>query len=68
MSIRLRRYDNPNDYNHVDEFLIEHYQPGNPDGNWLQPAWEYMHHHPALDTSSLNKIGVWEDYGVGRLR
>ena len=63
MSIRLRQYNSTNDYNLVDEFLIAHYQPGNTDGNWLQPAWEYMHHHPALDTSSLDKIGVWEDNG-----
>ena len=29
--------------------------------NWLEPAWEYMHGHPYLDHSALNKIGVWED-------
>jgi hypothetical protein len=35
----------------------------NRDGNWIQPAWEYMHSHPNLDVSSLGKIGIWEDNG-----
>jgi predicted N-acetyltransferase YhbS len=53
-----------NDYKLVGDFLIEHYKPENLDGNWLQPAWEYMHAHPYLDRSSLGKIGVWEDDGL----
>lgn len=40
-----------------------HHQPGNLDGNWLEPAWEYMHGHPCLDVASLEKIGIWEDAG-----
>jgi len=36
---------------------------GNLDGNWLEPAWEYMHGHPDLDSSSLGSIGVWEVEG-----
>ncbi|MCE7984529.1 MAG: GNAT family N-acetyltransferase [Caldilinea sp. CFX5] len=32
-------------------------------GNWLEPAWEYMHFHPALDSSILEKFGVWEADG-----
>ena len=63
MSIRLRHYDHPEDYRLVDEFLIQHYQPGNADGNWVEPAWEYMHCHPLLDSSSLGKIGIWEEAG-----
>ncbi|NTU74690.1 MAG: hypothetical protein HGA86_01030, partial [Anaerolineaceae bacterium] len=47
----------------VDDFLLEHYRPGNQDGNWIEPAWEYMHGHPALDSSSLGKIRIWEDAG-----
>lgn len=63
MSVRFRHYDPTVDYRRVDEFLIQNYQPGNADGNWVEPAWEYMHHHPMLDRSSLDKIGIWEDAG-----
>jgi GNAT superfamily N-acetyltransferase len=63
MSIRFRNYHGPEDYWKIEEFLIRHFQPGNADGNWLEPIWEYMHGHPYLDGTSLEKIGVWEDEG-----
>jgi len=43
--------------------IRQHHQSGNLDGNWVEPAWEYMHSHPYLDSSSLDKIGVWEEDG-----
>ena len=63
MPIKTRHYRSPEDYQLVDHFLSEHYQPGNQDGNWIEPAWEYMHGHPFLDSSALGKIGIWEDDG-----
>ncbi len=60
MTILYRNYDPPGDTLLVSEFLIRHYQKDNADGNWLEPAWEYMHSHPALDGKSLGKIGIWE--------
>ncbi len=60
MPITHRQF-NPEDFARVSDFLIAHYLPENRDGNWLQPAWEYMHTHPALDEKSLNKIRIWED-------
>jgi len=51
------------DFSCVSDFLIAHYLPENKDGNWLQPAWEYMHTHPALDENSLNKIRIWKENG-----
>lgn len=63
MSIKLRKYDVSNDFKSVGDFLIENYQPDNRDGNFPQPAWEYMHGHPWLDEKSLDKIGIWEDSG-----
>jgi len=63
MTIRFRQYDHPLDYKLVDQFLIHHYQPGNADRNWVEPAWEYMHFHPMLDSTSLDKIGIWEEAG-----
>lgn len=63
MSVKFRHYLDPDDYRRVDEFLIRHYQPGNLDGNWVEPAWEYMHYHSFLDSASLGKIGIWEDAG-----
>jgi GNAT superfamily N-acetyltransferase len=62
-STRLRHYEHPADYERVGEFLAAHYQPGNVDGNWLQPTWEYAQFHPLLDSSSLGKIGIWEADG-----
>jgi GNAT superfamily N-acetyltransferase len=63
MSITFRKYVHPDDYNRIDDSLIAHHRPGNTDGNWLEPIWEYMHGHPYLDSSSLEKIGIWEDNG-----
>jgi GNAT superfamily N-acetyltransferase len=63
MSVQFRNYNGREDYRLVDEFLIDHYQSGNTDGNWIEPAWEYMHFHPALDKSALGRIGIWEDAG-----
>lgn len=63
MAVTFRHYDRVGDYQRVSAFLIAHHQPGNRDGNWLEPAWEYMHFHPMLDASSLGRIGVWERAG-----
>jgi GNAT superfamily N-acetyltransferase len=63
MALRMRKYNDPEDFKAVGDFLIQHYQPGNQDGNWLQPTWEYMHSHPLLDESALDRIGIWEDSG-----
>ncbi|MFO8037621.1 MAG: GNAT family N-acetyltransferase [Anaerolineales bacterium] len=63
MEITFRQYNYNEDYQRVDDFLIRHYQLGNRDGNWLEPAWEYMHYHPLLDSDSLDKIGIWEVNG-----
>ena len=63
MNIQFRNYTGADDYKRIGDFLIENYQPGNKDGNWIEPAWEYMHYHPYLDSSSLGKIGIWEKAG-----
>jgi GNAT superfamily N-acetyltransferase len=63
MSVQFRHYNNPDDYKRVSEFLITHHRPGNLDGNWIEPAWEYMNFHGLLDSASLGKIGMWEDAG-----
>jgi GNAT superfamily N-acetyltransferase len=63
MTIHFRNYTGQEDYHRISAFLIEHYQLNNTDGNWLEPAWEYMHSHPYLDQSSLGKIGIWEEAG-----
>jgi uncharacterized protein YndB with AHSA1/START domain len=58
LGIRIRNYHAPDDYQAIGQFLIEHYQPENQDGNWIEPVWEYMHGHPYLDSSALGKIGI----------
>lgn len=63
MPLLNRPYEYPLDFYKVSDFLIRHFQPGNADANWLQPAWEYMHHHPMLDGNSLSRIRLWEAGG-----
>jgi predicted N-acetyltransferase YhbS len=63
MGINHRQYRSPDDFKLVGDFLVANFQPGNKDGNWLQPTWEYMHSHPYLDELSLDKIRIWEDSG-----
>jgi ribosomal protein S18 acetylase RimI-like enzyme len=63
MTIKIRSYDRQEDFDLISAFFVENYQTGNRDGNWLQPAWEYMHNHPLLDQASLNRIGIWEADG-----
>lgn len=62
MNPNYRHYHSPTDYQRVDEFLIINHRPAK-DGNWLEPIWEYMHGHPYLDASALEKIGIWEADG-----
>ena len=61
MRVIQRCYQHPQDYQKISQFLIDNFQPGNKDGNWLEPAWEYMHGHPALQPDHLGKIGIWEE-------
>ena len=63
MTISFRNYQPPDDYQRISAFLIEHYQPVNRDGNWIEPEWEYMHGHPYLQAEHLGKIGIWEEDG-----
>lgn len=63
MNIIFRNYGHAKDYALVSQFLIAHHQPGNLDGNWIEPAWEYMHFHPALDASNMGRFGIWEEAG-----
>jgi len=63
MSITVRSYRYPDDFELVGQFLVNTYNVEGQHRNWLQPRWEYMHYHPLLDESSLDKIGIWEDAG-----
>lgn len=61
MGIRQRQYQAEQDYRLVSRFLIRNHNAGNVDGNWLEPAWEYMNFHPNQDTGSLQQFGIWEE-------
>ena len=63
MQVTLRHYRHPEDYLRVSEFLIANHQPGNLDGNWIEPIWEYMHFHPWFDADKKERIGIWEQGG-----
>ncbi|GAB4495817.1 MAG: hypothetical protein OHK0052_04280 [Anaerolineales bacterium] len=60
MSITFQAYHHVRDSARVSQFLISHHQPGNADGNWLEPDWAYMHFHPAMQPEHLHKIGIWQ--------
>jgi predicted N-acetyltransferase YhbS len=61
MSIQIRPYDHTRDYDRVGKFLLETYQAGDVFINWLQPRWEYMHHHTLIRNLDLKKIGIVEE-------
>ena len=63
MTITARRYDPASDYEPVSRFLIDVYEPTDRLLNWLQPRWEYMHHHPFIADVPLERIIVFEDDG-----
>jgi hypothetical protein len=62
--ISIHSYNHVEDYQRVSDFLIANYQPNNADGNpgalsrgnWIEPAWEYMHFHPALESGHPGKL------------
>jgi len=61
MSTSVRAYQIPNDYDLVDRFLVELYEPADRLANWLQPRWEYMHSHPYVENVDLRCIGIAVD-------
>ena len=61
--MRRRAFKRSSDYAAISEFLVSLYQPGNRDGNWFQPIWEYAYTHPWFDEASVDKIGIWEEDG-----
>jgi GNAT superfamily N-acetyltransferase len=63
VSVIFHSYNHAADYPRVDQFLLDHFQPGNADQNWIEPAWEYANFHPNLDPKTLEKIGLWEESG-----
>ena len=63
MSVKRRSYQDPADFDRISDFLTRHYRPGNRDGNWFQPVWEYAYTHPWFDESALGRIGIWEVEG-----
>jgi GNAT superfamily N-acetyltransferase len=55
-----RHYDHAADYARVGEFFVETYSTAADHINWLQPRWEYMHHHPNIQNVDLASFGIWE--------
>ncbi len=63
MTAIARPYDGDRDYEAVSRFFIDVYRPGDRLLNWMQPRWEYMHHHPYIERVPLDLILVFEDGG-----
>ncbi len=60
MKVVSEQYNHAEDYQKISDFLIQHYLPGNADGNWLEPTWEYAIFHPALDSDHMGQWRIWE--------
>ncbi len=63
MRIIARCHEHHSDYSRVGEFLVRTYRTSGSHINWLQPRWEYMHHHPLIREVELRSIGLWEADG-----
>ena len=63
MTIILRRFESPADYDRISRFLTRLYLPGNRDGNWFQAIWEYAYTHAWFDEAPIGRIGIWEEGG-----
>ena len=63
MGLIARRYEHESDYSRVGEFLVRTYRTRGSHVNWLQPRWEYMHHHGFIRNLDLRPIGIWETDG-----
>lgn len=61
MSTSIRAYGVPDDYDLVDRFLVELYEPDDRLDYWLQPRWEYMHSRPEVENVDLESIGIAVD-------
>ena len=61
MAIQVRPYNPATDYEPASRFFIDVYEPGDRLLNWLQPRWEYMHHHPFIADVPLETIAVFEE-------
>ena len=61
--MNIKPYHHEQDFDRIGDFLVETYQPGDRLSNWLQPRWEYMHFHPLIKETNLEKIGVFEEDG-----
>jgi predicted N-acetyltransferase YhbS len=59
----VRSYDHDRDYEPVNRFLIDVYEPSDQLLNWVQPRWEYMHAHPFIENVPLHLIAVYERDG-----
>ncbi len=62
MAIVVRCCEVADDYDVVDRFLVEVYEPVDRLFNWLQPRWEYMHSHPYFENIDLGRIGIAEEH------
>ena len=61
MPTTLRPFDFDSDILRICDFLSSSYQPGNRDGNWIRPIWDWS--VVREDREALSKIGVWENNG-----
>lgn len=59
--MRVRAYEHDRDESAVSQLLLDAYRPGDVFDPWLQPRWEYQHHHPLIRQVDRRTFGVAED-------
>jgi GNAT superfamily N-acetyltransferase len=63
MTVTVRPYDRSRDYESVNRFFLDTWEQQDRFVNWMQPRWEYMHHHPYIARVPLEAMLVFEDRG-----
>lgn len=63
MGIHFTTFNEDRDFERINDFLFSLYKPGNRDGNWVQPIWEYSYTHAWADMTRMTDLGIWEDNG-----
>lgn len=59
MAVHSRAYGLAADFALAHAFLTELYQPGNADGQWFAPIWEYALWHPWFDAAHADANRLW---------
>ncbi len=55
-----KKYVHDRDYEKTNQLLYNSFKL-DKNLNWLQPRWEYMHYHSAINTEEYKHLATWHD-------